>query len=58
VDEDRRYETESESDDDPMDGGFRSGMINVGVFTGQEDAEKRMDKILDDMAGKLSVSDD
>lgn len=55
VEEDRRYESESESEDDTMDDGFRSGMINVGVFTGQEDAEKRMDKILDDMAGKLRV---
>lgn len=49
------YESESESDDE-MDDGFCS-MINVGVFTGQEDAEKRMDKILDDMAGEITASD-
>ena len=60
VTDDRHYESdsESESEDDPMDDGFRSGMINVRVFTGQENAEKRMDKILDDIAGKVTVSDD
>jgi hypothetical protein len=39
-------------EDPPVDDGFRSGLVNVGMFSSQDDAEARMDKILDDMTGK------
>jgi hypothetical protein len=54
--DERRYAREDyEEEEDPLDDAFMSGMINVGTFSNQEDAEKRMDKVLDDMAGKVEV---
>ena len=44
-----------EEDVDVLDGTFVSGMVNVGLFSSQEDAEKRMDKVLDDMAGEVTA---
>jgi hypothetical protein len=41
--------------EDPLNSTFVSGTVNVGMFSSQEDAEKRMDKVLDDMAGKVTV---
>lgn len=51
---DRREEEDDDDEEDPLDNTFVSGMINVGMFSSQEDAEKRMDKVLDDMAGKVT----
>jgi hypothetical protein len=37
---------------DPLDSGF----LNVGLFSNQEDAEARMDRVLDDMAGMTTAT--
>lgn len=50
-----RVAAEPRVEDPPVDDGFRSGLVNVGMFLSQEDAEARMDKILDDMTGKLEL---
>lgn len=50
MDERRYAREEDDSEEDPLDEGFRSGVINVGMFSSREDAEERIDKILDDMA--------
>ena len=48
-----RVVAEPRGEDPPVDDGFRSGLVNIGMFSSQGDAEARMDKILDDMTGKL-----
>lgn len=56
--EQRGYGSEGDSDEDepdPINDAFRSRMINVGMFSSQDDAEERMDKVLDDMAAKDAV---
>ena len=50
----RDYEREVE-EEDPLDNNFVSGTINVGMFSSQADAKKRMDKVLNDMAGKVTA---
>jgi hypothetical protein len=42
-------------DEDPLDGTYMEGMVHVGMFESREDAERRMDKVLDDMAGKVTA---
>jgi len=48
------YEDEEE-EEDRLDNTFLSGTVAVGMFSSQEDAESRMDKVLDDMAGKVTA---
>ena len=52
----RPYEkgVEDDEEEDNFDGTYMSGTVNVDIFSSREDAEKRMDKVLDDMAGKVS----
>ena len=42
--------SEYDNEDDSLNEGFRSDVINVGMFSSREDAEERMDRVLEDMA--------